>query len=383
MVGPKTELEAKFRARYPQAPSPRVFRAPGRINLIGDHTDYTGGLVMPMAIESACYVGVADNGLDRFRVFSDDVQESVEFRIEDLDSAKPRKNWTDYIIGVAQELKRAGIPLKGRDLLIESTIPIGAGLSSSAALEVACTLAMLGGARMEPLEVVHLCQRAENNFVGVPCGIMDQFTSVFGRAGVAIKLDCRSLEYEPVPLPRGLAIVAVNSMVKHELGTSVYRERVNECKAVLKAIQDKYPQVRSLRDVTADMLAESFNWVPIKRARHVVSENMRVQAFANACRAGSIQSMGVYFTQSHRSLQIDYEVSCPEIDFLVDSALSQHGCFGSRLTGGGFGGCTVNLLTREAVPDFRTRIRDAYKYSYGIDPQVLLCEPGNGASMLA
>jgi galactokinase len=205
---------------------------------------------------------------------------------------------------------------------------------------------------------------------------------VFGRAGVAIKLDCRSLEYEPVPLPRHVAIVAVNSMVKHELGTSVYRERVSECRAVLQAIREKYPQVETLRDVTADMLAD-FNWVPVKRARHVVSENMRVQAFAAACRQGNIQSMGVYFTQSHRSLQHEFEVSCPEIDFLVDSALTQNGCFGARLTGGGFGGCTVNLVTREAVPDFRTRIREAYQYSYGVDPQVLLCEPGNGASMLA
>jgi len=382
VVGPKSELEAKFRARYPAAPAPRFFRAPGRINLIGDHTDYNGGHVMPMAIESACFVGVADNGLDRFRVFSEDVQEGVEFRIEDLDAAQPRKNWTDYIIGVAAELKQAGIPLKGRDMLIESTIPIGAGLSSSAALEVSSTLAMLAGVRMDPLEVVHLCQRAENNFVGVPCGIMDQFTSVFGRAGVAIKLDCRSLAYEPVPLPRRVAIVAVNSMVKHELGTSVYRERVAECKAVLAAIQERNPEVESLRDVTPDMLAD-FNWVPLKRARHVVSENLRVQAFANACRAGNIQSMGVYFTQSHRSLQNEFEVSCPEIDFLVDTALTQNGCFGARLTGGGFGGCTVNLLSPEAVPDFRTRMREAYKYSYGIDPQVLLCEPGNGASMLA
>jgi galactokinase len=382
VVGPKSELEAKFRARYPAAPAPRFFRAPGRINLIGDHTDYNGGFVMPMSIESACYVGVADNGLDRFRVFSEDVQEGVEFRIEDLDSAKPRKNWSDYLIGVAAELKQAAIPLKGRDLLVESTIPMGAGLSSSAALEVASALAMLGPNRMEPLEVVQLCQRAENNFVGVPCGIMDQFSSVFGRAGVAIKLDCRSLEYEPVQLPRKVAIVAVNSMVRHELGSSVYRERVSECKAVLQAIIEKYPEVSSLREVTADMLAD-FNWVPVKRARHVVSENMRVQAFASACRAGNIQSMGVYFTQSHRSLQNEFEVSCPEIDFLVDSALSQNGCFGARLTGGGFGGCTVNLVTREAVPDFRTRIREAYQYSYGIDPQVLLCEPGNGASMLA
>jgi galactokinase len=207
-------------------------------------------------------------------------------------------------------------------------------------------------------------------------------TSVFGRAGVAIKLDCRSLEYEPVPLPRNIAIVAVNSMVKHELGTSVYKERVSECKAVLVAIKDKHPGVESLRDVTPDMLAE-LRSVPVKRARHVVSENLRVQAFANACRAGSVQSMGVYFTQSHRSLQNEFEVSCPEVDFLVDTALTQNGCFGARLTGGGFGGCTVNLLSREAVPDFRTRTREAYQYSYGIDPQVLLCEPGNGASMLA
>jgi len=171
-------------------------------------------------------------------------------------------------------------------------------------------------------------------------------------------------------------------MVKHELGASVYRERVAECKAVLEAIKEKYPVVNSLREVTPDMLAD-FNWVPVKRARHVVSENMRVQAFANACRAGNIQSMGVYFSQSHRSLQTEFEVSCPEIDFLVEAAMQQNGCFGARLTGGGFGGCTVNLITREAVPDFRSRMRQAYQYSYGIDPQVLLCEPGNGASTFA
>jgi galactokinase len=383
VVGPKTELEAKFRARYPESGAPRFFRAPGRINLIGDHTDYTGGLVMPMAIESACYVGVAENGRDLIRMFSEDAQDGITIRLEDLGSAHPRRNWTDYVIGVAVEIQRAGRVLRGQDLLIQSTIPIGAGLSSSAALEVSSALALLGTSRMEPLELVLMCQRAENKFVGVPCGVMDQFTSVFGRSSVAIKLDCRTLEYEPVPLPRNIAIVAVNSMVKHDLGSSVYRQRVEECRAALQTIQAKYPAVASLRDVTADMLAQSLTGVQSKRARHVVSENMRVVAFAGACRAGNTQSMGVYLTQSHRSLQQDFEVSCPELDFLVETAMGQNGCLGARMTGGGSGGCTVNLLTREAEPDFRTRMREAYQYSFGVDPQVLLCEPGNGASMLA
>ena len=338
---------------------------------------------MPMAIESACYVGVAENRLDLIRIFSEDAQEEITISLADLGSARPRHNWTDYVIGVAVELQRAGVALRGQDLVIQSTIPIGAGLSSSAALEVSTALALLGATRMEPLELVLLCQRAENRFVGVPCGVMDQFTSVFGRAGVAIKLDCRTLEYEPVPLPRNISIVAVNSMVKHELGSSVYRQRVVECQEALKMIESKHPEVASMREVTADMLTSSLSGVHWKRARHVVSENMRVVAFAQACRAGNLQSMGGYLTQSHRSLQKDFEVSCEELDFLVETACGQNGCLGARMTGGGFGGCTVNLITREAEPDFRTRMRDAYQYSYGVDPQVLLCEPGNGASMLA
>lgn len=382
MVGPKAESVAKFHHRFPDSPAPRFFRAPGRINLIGDHTDYTGGLVLPMAIESACFAGVSENGLGRLRIFSEEMQSYIEVRIDDLDSAKPRKDWSDYVIGVAVELKKSGVLLRGLDLYYESTVPIGAGLSSSAALEVVSTLAMLGSVRMEPLDVVHLCRRVENQFVGVPCGIMDQFASVFGRAGVALKLDCRTLEYEPVPLPRSIAIVAVNSMIKHDLGVSVYRERVAECSSVLAALKEKFPTIQSLRDVNPDMLSDGPSWVPLKRARHVISENMRVQAFAQAARTGGIQSMGVYFTQSHRSLKEDFEVSCREIDFLVEAAASQNGCFGSRLTGGGFGGCTVNLVAREAVPDFRSRVRAAYQYSYGIDPQVLVCEPGNGASLL-
>ena len=273
-------------------------------------------------------------------------------------------------IGVATELKRAGVRLNGRDMLIESTIPMGAGLSSSAALGGRLHA---GNARATPAwNHLKWCTSASVRKTiswAFPAALWTSSPLSFGRAGVAIKLDCRSLEYEPVPLPRNVAVVAVNSMVKHELGTSVYTGNASP-----NAKPCWPPFARSIPRSAVFAMSRPTCWLkdiagcPIKRARHVVSENMRVQAFANACRAGSIQSMGVYFTQSHRSLQNDYEVSCPEVDFLVDTALAQNGCFGARLTGGGFGGCTVNLVTREAVPDFRTRMRNAYQYSYGIDP---------------
>jgi galactokinase len=381
VAGQAGELIEKFKWKFPKAAvEPRVFRAPGRINLIGDHTDYNDGFVLPMAIELACWIATAGNELGLLRFHADDLQKYHEVRLEDLDTVKPRGDWSDYVVGVAVELRKAGVPLRGQDLVIESSVPMGAGLSSSAAIEVVTALALMGDYRMDRSEIALLCQRAENQFAGTPCGIMDQFAIVHGRDGGAIRLDCRSLEFEAVPLPRGVAIVAVNSMVKRELGTSQYRVRRSECDSAVKLIGERFPGVRSLRDVTPDMLQVLPPGPPLMRARHVLSENLRVTAFLQAARQSNPSAMGSYLMQSHRSLKEDYEVSCAELDFLVESAMDVSGVYGARMTGGGFGGCTVNLLNRDAVPEFRGRIRSIYQYRYGVDPQVIICEPAAGAS---
>ena len=249
-------------------------------------------------------------------------------------------HWSDYPIGVAQQLARAGYSIQPANLFIRSAVPEGSGLSSSAALEVSSALAFLRGRAIEPLEMARLCQRAEVDFVGMPCGIMDQYVSVFGRENAAVEIDCRSLQHRYVSLPAGVAFfIAVNSMVKHALASSAYRKRVEECAAAVERIQCKIPGVCSLRDVTPGQLETVNDDLPdplFRRARHVVSENARVQCFVEASACGDIAAMGALFVESHRSLQHDYEVSSAELDFLVDSALSIDGVYGVRMTGGGF-----------------------------------------------
>ncbi|BDC49029.1 galactokinase [Bryobacterales bacterium F-183] len=380
MAGQATELIEKFRWKYPKSGTPRVVRAPGRINLIGDHTDYNEGFVLPMAIELACWIASAENDLGILRIHSEDLQKYIEMPIALLAEAAPRDDWSDYPIGVAQELQAAGVEFPGMDLFIDSTLPMGVGLSSSAALECAVALSLLGNQRMERVDIAKICQRAENYFAGTPCGIMDQFAIMHGREGGAIRLDCRSLEFEAVPLMRSAAVVAVNSMVKRELSASGYSDRRKECEAAIDLIAEKHPEVQSLRDVTPEMVQEIEDAGPLYgRVHHVVSENMRVAAFVQAARQNNPTAMGKYMVQSHRSLRDDYEVSCPEVDFLVETAMELAGVYGARMTGGGFGGCTVNLINRESLPEFRRRIKAFYQYRYGIDPQVFLCEPAAGA----
>ncbi len=381
MAGQASELVDKFHWKFPETGTPRVFRAPGRINLIGDHTDYNEGFVLPMAIELACWVATAANGRNLLRIHTEDLQQFIEVPLGRLDRAQPRGDWSDYVVGVAIELQKVGVELHGQDMFIDSTIPIGAGLSSSAALEVATAFALMGEVAMDRVELAKLCRRAENQFAGTPCGIMDQFIVIHGREGGAIKLDCRTLDYDPLQLPRGIAIIAVNTMVKHELGASEYRHRQRDCDAAVDILNRKHSQVRSLRDVTPEMLGELPEGVMLRRAKHVVSENMRVTAFMQAARQNNPSAMGTYMTQSHRSLKEDFEVSCPELDFLVESAIGLAGVYGSRMTGGGFGGCTVNLVDRGSLAEFRSRIRNLYQYRFGVDPQVFLCEPSAGAGV--
>lgn len=376
-------MREAFARVFGNAQGVRVFRGPGRVNLIGEHTDYNLGFVLPMALDLACFAAVAPNGGDTLRVHSEDMQQSREWAVKDLESLEPAHDWGDYVAGVAQQLVRAGYPVAPANLLIRSTVPVGSGLSSSAALETSTALALLGGRRMEPLELVRLCRRAENEFVGMPCGIMDQYISVFGREGAAVKIDCRSLEHEVVELPPEVAIVAVNTMVKHELGQSAYRDRVRECAEAVEVIRRIRPEVASLRDVdvaTFEIAAEQIPAVPRKRARHVVTEDARVEAFMAASKRGDLENMGALFVASHRSLQNDYEVSCEELDFLVDTALGLPGVLGARMTGGGFGGCTVNLVRPRNAEEFSEKISAAYKARFGITPAIYPCKPSAGAA---
>lgn len=372
-------MREAFAARYGPAEGVRVFRGPGRVNLIGEHTDYNLGFVLPMALDMACFVAAAPNRDSALRVHSQETGETREWPVAALAALKPAKDWGDYAAGVAQQLVRAGYGVAPANLLIHSTVPVGSGLSSSAALETATALALLAGRPMDKLELVKLCRRAENEFVGMPCGVMDQYISVFGRENAAVKIDCRSLDHEAAALPEGVAIVAVNSMVKHELGASAYRDRVRECAEAAAAIGG----VTSLRDVSVaafDAAADRIPPVPRHRARHVVTENARVEAFMEASRRGDLAAMGELFVASHRSLQRDYEVSCEELDFLADAALAVPGVYGARMTGGGFGGCTVNLMRPDAVDAFEAAIRENYQARFRLTPTIYRVKASAGAA---
>jgi galactokinase len=355
-----------------------VYRAPGRVNLIGEHTDYNLGYVLPIALDMACYVAIAPASHACLRIYSRNLDQEFCIAVADLANAKPTGQWSDYVVGIARELAA----IEPCDLYIASDVPAGSGLSSSAALEISAAVALLGERVMEKVEIAKLGQRAESQFVGMPCGIMDQYAAVFGYSGAALKIDCRSLEHEYVELPANVRIIAVNSLVKHELGTSAYRERVAECQAAVAAIQRSDPEVKSLRDVTPERFEAIQDTIPPvarRRARHVISEIQRVVDFSAAARMCDLQEMGRLFVVSHRSMQHDYEISCEEIDFLVDSAIELPGVYGARMTGGGFGGCTVNLVAPEDLETFQQRLAAAYQERYGKIPAFYECKPAAGA----
>ncbi|HLG96429.1 MAG TPA: galactokinase [Bryobacteraceae bacterium] len=378
------EIVRLFRQHFGGA-APQIYRAPGRVNLIGEHTDYNLGFVFPIALEMACYAAIAPAAHDKLQVFSREANAGFAININEVAEAKPMHNWSDYVVGVARELARDAVPLKGADIYIASEVPAGSGLSSSAAIEVAIAMALLDGRELQPLEIAKLCQRAEGQFVGMPCGIMDQYAAVFGQKNAAIQIDCRSLTHNYVELPPNLRIIAVNSMVKHELGTSAYRERVAECRAAVEAIQQRYPEVQSLRDVTPEMFVEveaQIPEIPRKRARHVITDSQRVLALGKAAEAGDLAEMGQLFVDSHRSMQHDYEITCAEIDFLVERALRIPAVYGARMTGGGFGGCTVNLLAPEVEERFRRELAADYKQKFNLDPIFYDCVPSPGASRM-
>jgi len=374
-------LAACFRAMF--GANPRIFRAPGRVNVIGEHTDYNDGFVMPAAIQFSTSVAAARRDDRVLEAYSELFSERISLSLDAL-AGPPRRHWSDFIRGVAAVLQNAGYKLPGANLYIHGDVPLGAGLSSSASLEVATALALssLSGIDVPRLELARLCQKAEHEYVGTLCGIMDQFIAVFGAAGHALMLDCRSLEYQLLPIPQDVHLVVCNSMVRHELASGEYNRRRADCEEGVNLLRPHLPGISALRDVgVADL--EAFKQIlpatVYRRCRHIVTENQRVLAGATAFQSGDADRFGHLMYQSHASLRDDYQVSCQELDLLVELASCSPGVCGARMTGGGFGGCTINLLKAAASASFKEHIAQAYWSATGLIPEIYTCDPTQGA----
>jgi galactokinase len=379
-MGARDSLIERFRQNF--GGEARLYRAPGRVNLIGEHTDYNDGFVLPAALQQCTWIAAAARPELRLRVSSLRAGETLEFALDDSDP-RPRRDWSDYVRGVAIMLQRDGYRLSGADMLIDSDVPVGSGLSSSAALEVASGFALLdcAGQAIDLTRLALDCQRAENEFVGMRCGVMDQFASCRGAADRVLLLDCRSLEFRLSPVDPSVRLVICNSMVHHELAGSEYNRRREQCEDGVARLKTVLPDIRALRDVTADNLARHgalLSELVLRRCRHVVTENDRVERAAVALEAGKVAEVGRLMNASHVSMRDDYEISCREIDVLVELAGRVDGVLGARMTGGGFGGCTINLVRVEAVDRFADEVGRGYKQATGITPQFLVCRPGAG-----
>jgi len=369
------QLTEKFQARF--GGEPMVVEAPGRVNLIGEHTDYNDGFVLPAAIQFHTTVAIGPRLDRRLIIFSQNYAEQVEFDASGLPSVA-RKHWSDYIVGVARKLQERAIPIRGASLFVHGDVPQGAGLSSSASLEVAVCRAFLevAGQTMPSVDVALLCQRAENEFVGARCGIMDQFVSTRAERNHALQLDCRSLEYSQQPLPSDIRVVICNTMVKHSVAGGEYNQRRQECEAGARFFAERRPGIQALRDVSEDEFRRYGGELPEiirKRCRHVIAENARVTEASGALRQNDLGTFGKLMEASHASLRHDFEVSCPELDVMVSLANGIDGVYGARMTGGGFGGCTVNLVRAESVETFQKKITAQYEHAVGQRPEIYVC----------
>lgn len=375
----------RFRGRFGKQPT--VWRAPGRVNLIGEHTDYNEGLVLPVAIELATEVAAAGRDDHQIVAISEAFEDPAVFNLDDL-SSTPRGHWSDYLLGTVRELQAAGYALRGADLLIETSLPLGGGLSSSAALEVSVASALLGIVSLDvpALEIARLCQSAEMRFVGTQCGIMDMLVSTTASEGHATLIDCRSLETRFVPLPEDLAIVIIDSGVRHDLAAGIYNQRRAECEAATRILAADHPEIRSLRDLSVrdvEERRETLGDLLYRRARHVVSENQRVTQAVQALATGDEAAIGRIFAASHASLRHDYEVSCSELDQIVELAAAVRGIVGARMTGGGFGGSVVALARSARAPACAIEIVSAYRECSGQPGKVHLSRAVAGAGRVA
>ena len=371
-----------------------VVRAPGRVNLIGEHTDYNDGYVLPVAIDRSILVAAAPRDDRQVVIHALDFGESVAFSLDDIEHDQA-KTWSNYQRGVAYFLEERGLELPGLNAVIVGDVPIGSGLSSSAAVEVsmAYTWQVLAGFELSRVELALLCQRAENEFVGMNCGIMDQFVSALGQRDHALLIDCRSLDYRSVPLPAEATVVVADTIKRRGLVDSEYNARRQECEEGVRILQRYLPQVQALRDVSSDQFVEYVGQMQVQsskfkvqkvrqRCRHIIYENERVLKSVAALRAGDLGAFGRLMNESHASLRDDYEVSCPELDIMVEVAWKVDGVYGSRMTGAGFGGCTVSLVAEGAIEDFRVRVTAAYEEATGVVPQIYVCRAEDGVSKL-
>lgn len=351
-----------------------VYASPGRINLIGEHTDYNGGFVFPGAIDKGMIAELRPNGTNKVRAYSIDMKDYVEFGLNEEDA--PRTSWARYIFGVCREMIKRGVDVKGFNTAFAGDVPLGAGMSSSAALESTYAYALndlFGDNKIDKFELAKVGQATEHNYCGVKCGIMDQFASVFGKEGSLIRLDCRSLEYQYFPFkPQGYRLVLLDTVVKHELASSAYNKRRESCENVVAAMKKRHPEVEFLRDADMAMLDEVKAEVSAEdymRAEYVIGEVQRVLDVCDALERGDYETVGAKMYETHHGMSKLYEVSCEELDFLNDIA-RECGVTGSRVMGGGFGGCTINLVKEELYDAFINRAKEAYREKYGKLPKV-------------
>ncbi len=363
-----------------------VYASPGRINLIGEHTDYNDGFVFPGAVQQGVIAELKPNGTRNVRAYSIDLKDYVEFSLDD--EKGPSATHFRFIYGVCREMMKLGVAVEGFNTAFAGDVPLGAGMSSSAALESTYAFAlndMFGENKIDKFTLAKVGQATEHNYIGCNCGIMDQFASVFGKAGSLMRLDCRSLEYKYFPFdPKGYKLVLLNSQVKHDLASSAYNDRRKSCENVVAAIQKHHSEVSSLRDATYDMLDEVRAEVSAEdalRAKYVIGEKYRVLEVCVALEEGDYEEVGKKMYETHKGLSKEYEVSCPELDFLNEVA---HNCgvTGSRIMGGGFGGCTINLVSDELYDNFIATAKQSYKEKFGKEPIVIDVVIGDGARKL-
>ena len=365
---------------------PVVVKSPGRINLIGEHTDYNCGLVMPAGIDKAIYVGISRREDNVVRLYSKAY--NADFKVELGEVAIGKLGWANYILGVIDQLQHTGKKIAGFNMYIDGEVPLGAGLSSSAALECAALFAIdhLFGLRLSKMEMARMAQSAEHKFAGVNCGIMDQFASLFARKDQAVLLDCRSMEYQYLPLDLGnYQLLLLNTNVKHSLGDTAYNHRREQCEQGVAWIAQRWPNVVSLRDATVDMLVECVKGRDMEvysKCRYVIEEIARTEMAAQHLRSGRVEALGQLMSQTHQGLSDSYEVSCNELDFLVDQVAGRNGVLGARMMGGGFGGCTLNIVSKENVQELIGELEELYQLEFGNSLTAYTVETGHGTQVL-
>jgi galactokinase len=366
---------------------PLLVRSPGRVNIIGEHTDYNNGFVLPAAIDKAVIVAVVPRDDDRIRLYSGEFDERFDTLISEMQPTD--RIWPNYILGVADQLRKRGYALRGFDLAIDGDVPIGSGLSSSAAVECATAFALneLFSLNIGKKDLAFIAQKAEHEFAKVLCGIMDQFASVFGKKDHVIRLDCQSLEYEYVPLRmEGFRIVLLNTNVKHSLGSSEYNTRRQQCESGVALVKAHHPEVNSLRDVSLaqlDRYVAPVDPLVYRRCKYVVEENERLLSGCEDLKAGNVEALGKKMFLSHEGLSREYEVSCAELDFLVDAVRNHPGVLGARMMGGGFGGCTINLVKEEAIEELIREVAASYSKMMGKELTPYIASIEDGTSIIA